>query len=61
MSGKIKDILLNAGVPVVTDEETIKKALDGKEITFVPNGGGAYVRKIAGTEHEKILLGTPLA
>jgi len=60
VSGKIKDILIKAGVPVVTDEDTIERALDGKDITIIPNGGGAYTRKIAGTEHEKILLGTPL-
>lgn len=60
VSGRIKDILLNAGVPVVTDEETIKKALEGKEIEMVPGGNGAYIRKIAGTPHEKILLGSPL-
>mgnify|MGYP003344313809 CR=1 FL=1 len=35
-------------------------SIDGKDITIIPNGGGAYTRKIAGTEHEKILLGTPL-
>jgi hypothetical protein len=58
VSGKIKDILINAGVPVVTDEKTIKKALDGKEITM--NDDGTYNRKIAGVEHTKTLLGKPL-
>ncbi len=58
VSGKIKDILLKAGVPQVTDEATIKKALAGKDITM--NDDGSYTRSIAGTKHEKIMLGTPL-
>ena len=58
VSGRIKDILLKAGVPQVTDKETIEKALAGKEIKM--NDDGSYVRSIAGTEHEKIMLGTPL-
>ena len=58
VSGKIKDILLKAGVPQVTDEATIKKALAGKDITM--NDDGSYTRSIAGTQHEKIMLGTPL-
>jgi len=59
VSGRIKDILLKAGVPQVTDKETIEKALEGKEI--VMNNDGSYRRKIGGTFHEKILLGTPLS
>tara|TARA_R110002049_G_scaffold303155_1_gene497226 strand:- start:332 stop:883 length:552 start_codon:yes stop_codon:yes gene_type:complete len=58
VSGKIKDILLKAGVPQVTDEATIEKALAGKDITM--NDDGSYTRSIAGTQHEKIMLGTPL-
>lgn len=58
VSGKIKDILLKAGVPQVTDEATIEKALAGKDITM--NDDGSYTRSIAGTKHEKIMLGTPL-
>ena len=58
VSGKIKDILLKAGVPQVTDKNTIEKALAGKEIKM--NDDGSYTRSIAGTEHEKIMLGTPL-
>jgi len=58
VSGKIKDILLKAGVPQVTDQATIEKALAGKDITM--NDDGSYTRKIAGVEHEKIMLGTPL-
>jgi hypothetical protein len=58
VSGRIKDILLKAGVPQVTDQATIEKALAGKDITM--NDDGSYTRSIAGTEHEKIMLGTPL-
>ena len=58
VSGKIKDILVNAGVPIVTDEETIRKVLKGKEITM--NDDGTYQRKIGGTEHTKTLMGKPL-
>tara|TARA_R110000803_G_scaffold48318_1_gene100365 strand:+ start:352 stop:903 length:552 start_codon:yes stop_codon:yes gene_type:complete len=58
VSGKIKDILLKAGVPQVTDEATIEKALAGKDITM--NDDGSYTRSIAGTQHKKIMLGTPL-
>jgi len=58
VSGRIKDILLKAGVPQVTDEATIEKALAGKDITM--NDDGSYTRSIAGVEHEKIMLGTPL-
>ena len=58
VSGRIKDILLNAGVPQVTDEITIEKALKGKDIKL--NNDGSYRRKLGGTWHEKIMLGTPL-
>ncbi len=58
VSGKIKDILLKAGVPQVTDEETIEKVLAGKDVTM--NDDGSYVRSIGGTDHTKILLGRPL-
>jgi len=58
VSGKIKDILVNAGVPVVTDEATIRKALAGKEIEM--NDDGTYIRTIGGSKHTKTLLGMPL-
>lgn len=58
VSGKIKDILLGKGVPMVTDEATIEKALKGKDIKM--NKDGSYRRKIGGTWHEKVLLGNPL-
>ena len=58
VSGKIKDILLKAGVPQVTDEATIEKALEGKDV--IMNKDGSYRRKIGGSYHEKILLGSPI-
>jgi hypothetical protein len=58
VSGRIKDILLGKGVPMVTDEETIRRALKGKEIEM--NDDGSYQRKIAGKAYTKVLLGKPL-
>jgi hypothetical protein len=58
VSGRIKDILLGKGVPIVTDEETIRRALKGKEIEM--NDDGSYQRKIAGKAYTKVLLGKPL-
>ena len=57
VSGRIKDILLAKGVEPVTDEATVRKALDGKEIVW--NGDGTYDRKIGGEMHTKIMLGRP--
>ena len=58
VSGRIKDILLNAGVPIVDNPETIKKVLAGKEIEINPDG--SYQRKIGAKVFTKILLGKPL-
>lgn len=58
VSGRIKDILVAAGIPQVTDEATIEKALEGKKI--IVNKDGSYKRKIGGTWHEKIMLGSPM-
>jgi len=58
VSGKLKDILKSKGVPVVTDEETIRKALKGKEIEM--NDDGTYSRVIGGEKHTKTLMGNPL-
>ena len=43
---------------MVTDEETIRRALKGKEIEM--NDDGSYQRKIAGKAYTKVLLGKPL-
>lgn len=58
VSGKIKDILISKGAPIVTDPEVIQKVLVGKEIKNI-NSDGSYVRTIAGHDHEKIMLGHP--
>ena len=57
VSGKLKDILMSKGVPVVTDKETIKKAMAGKEIEM--NDDGTYSRMIGGEKHTKTLMGNP--
>ena len=58
VSGKLVDILKSKGVPVVTDEETIRRVLKGKEIEM--NGDGTYQRSLGGTIHTKTLMGNPL-
>ena len=57
VSGKLKDILLSKGVPLVTDEETIRTALKGKEIEM--NDDGTYQRMLGGEKHTKTLMGNP--
>jgi hypothetical protein len=49
---------MKAGVPQVTDENTIETALAGKDIKMNPDG--SYRRQIGGTWHKKIMLGSPL-
>lgn len=58
-SGKLLDILVSRGAPVVTDEDTVRSVLKGKEIRW--KGDGFYSRKIAGKEHTKKMLGKPNA
>jgi hypothetical protein len=58
VSGKLKDILIAKGVPVVTDKETIQKVMKGKDITM--NDDGTYSREIGGERHTKTLMGNPL-
>ena len=59
VSGKMKDILLGKGLQPITDEETVRKALPGKEIKW--NGDGTYTRSIgkSGVQHTKMLFGKP--
>ena len=59
VSGKLKDILLSKGVPLVTDEETIRTALKGKEIEM--NDDGTYQRMLGGEIHTKTMMGNPLS
>jgi hypothetical protein len=58
VSGKLKDILLSKGAPVVTDPELIKKVLKGKTIEL--NDDGTYQRFLGGEKHTKTLLGNPI-
>jgi hypothetical protein len=58
VSGKIKDILLAKGVPVVTDKDTIEKVMKGKAMDIQDDG--SYTRYVSGKETQKILLGKPL-
>jgi len=57
VSGRLKDILMSKGVPVVTDKETIKRVMKGKEIEM--NNDGTYSRSIGGEMHTKTLMGNP--
>jgi hypothetical protein len=58
VSGKLQDILLAKGAPVVKDKNVIQKVLKGKKLEF--NEDGTYKRTIGGEEHTKTLLGKPL-
>ena len=58
VSGKLKDILIAKGVPVVTDKETIQKVMKGKNIEM--NDDGTYQRYLGGEKHTKTLMGNPL-
>ena len=57
VSGRIKDILIAKGVPVVTDRDTIKKVMKDKAVNIQDDG--SYTRYISGKETKKILLGKP--
>lgn len=59
VSGKIKDILAAKGVEPVTDEETVRKILQGKDIEWL--GNGEYKRAIGGQMHTKMMMGKPKA
>jgi 8-oxo-dGTP diphosphatase len=56
-SGKLLDILVSRGAPVVKDEATVRAVLRGKEIEW--KGNGEYVRAIGGKRHTKQMLGNP--
>jgi hypothetical protein len=58
VSGKLQDILLAKGAPVVKDKDLIQKVLKGKTLEF--NEDGTYQRFIGGKKHTKTLLGKPL-
>ena len=54
---EILDILKAKGVAIVDDEETVRKALKGKEIVW--HGDGSYDRVIGGQKHRKVMMGKP--
>ena len=56
-SGAIENILRKAGVVQVTDEETIRKALKGKEIKVYDDG--TYDRILGGKKYRKTMFGKP--
>jgi len=56
-SGAIEGILRKAGVVQVTDEETIRKALKGKEIEM--HSDGSYDRILGGKKYKKTMFGIP--
>ena len=56
-SGAIESILRKAGVVQVTDEETIRKALKGKEIKVYDDG--TYDRILGGKKYRKTMFGIP--
>jgi len=56
-SGAIENILRKANVEQVTDEETIRKALKGKEIKMYDDG--SYDRMLGGKKFKKSMFGKP--
>ncbi len=58
VSGKLKDILAAKGVPIVTDKETIKQVMKGKDIKM--NDDGTYQRYLGNELHTKTMMGNPL-
>jgi len=56
-SGKMADILSKANVIQVTDEDTIRKALKGKEIKMYDDG--SYDRVLGGKKYRKLMFGKP--
>ena len=57
VSGKILDILKAKGVAIVDDEDTVRKALKGKEIVW--HGDGSYDRVIGSKKIRKVMMGKP--
>ena len=56
-SGAVENILRKANVIQVTDEETIRKALKGKEIKVYDDG--SYDRILGGKKYRKAMFGKP--
>ena len=64
VSGRLAEIVLEAGVPVVGDQRVVEKVL-GKKVDWVgmdperPGVYGWYERMLGGHKHRKILVGLP--
>ena len=56
-SGKMADILSKANIIQVTDKDTIRKALKGKEIEMYDDG--SYDRVLGGKKYRKLMFGKP--
>tara|TARA_Y100000593_G_scaffold73150_1_gene134365 strand:+ start:3948 stop:4484 length:537 start_codon:yes stop_codon:yes gene_type:complete len=57
LSHKIADIMASAEVPIVDDEEEVKRVLKGKSITWL--GDGWYERNVGGKKFKKRMFGRP--
>jgi hypothetical protein len=57
VSGKLKEILIHKGIPIIMDKDIVEKALAGKKITW--HGDGTYDREIAGQIFTKTMVGKP--
>lgn len=55
VSGKLKDILIGKGVKPITDEDLVRNALPGKDITW--HGDGSYDREIGNEMKTKFMIG----
>lgn len=58
VSGRVKDILINQGIPIITDQSIVEKVLSGKSIVW--HGDGTYDREIGGDMYTKTMVGHPL-
>jgi len=56
VSGRVAEIFMNAGVPVVDNKDDVEKVL-GKKVKWLKDGW--YERAIGGQSHAKIMLGKP--
>lgn len=57
VSGKLVDVMNNAGIKPVDDEKTVRAVLKGKDITWL--GDGKYSRNIGGLTVTKQMFGRP--
>ena len=57
VSGKLMEILIAKGVPVVRDPRVIRRVLKGKTIRM--HRDGSYSREIGGKMYRKVMVGKP--